>query len=292
MKRFDYFAPTTLDEAVSLLQERGDGGKVLAGGTDLLVQMKEAGLHPSYVVSLRRLSDLRDISFGESEGLRIGAMATMSALEAHPVVRRRFQALHDGARILGSVQTRNMATLGGNVCNAAPSADTTPPLAALGAVAEIAGPAGRRTVPVAGLFSGPAETVLAPADILVAFRLPTPPPRSGGVYQRHTPRAIMDIAVVGVAVQVTLAPDSDVIREARICLGAVAPTPVRAAEAEASLANQAPSDEALARAAELAVQAARPISDVRGSAGFRRHLVRVMTERCLRIAVERAKGGV
>lgn len=288
MKRFEYLAPTTLEEAASLLRERGDGGKILAGGTDLLVQMKEAGLHPSYVVSLRRLSELRGISFSQSEGLRIGAMASMSTVEGHPVVRERYQALYDGACIVGSVQTRNMATLGGNVCNAAPSADTAPPLIVLGAAADIAGAQGRRTVSVEELFTGPGQTVLSPTDILVAFRLPTPPARSGSVYQRHTPRAIMDIAVVGVAVQITLAPESDIIREARICLGAVAPKPIRAPEAEASLAGQTPSDEALARAGELAAQAARPISDVRGSAAFRRHLVRVMTERCLRIAVERA----
>ena len=289
MKRFEYFAPATLDGALSLLRERGDGGKLLAGGTDLLVQMKEAGLHPSYVVSVRRLAELRGVSFSEAEGLRIGAMTDMATVAGHPVVRGRYRALFDGAGIVGSVQTRNMATLGGNVCNAAPSADTAPPLVVLGAVAEIVGPQGRRTVPVQELFSGPGQTVLSPTDILVAFHLPAPPPRSGGVYQRHTPRAIMDIAVVGVAAQVSLAPDGDVIREARICLGAVAPTPVRALEAEASLAGQAPSNEALARAAELAVGAARPISDVRGSAAFRRHLVRVMTERCLRIAVERAR---
>ncbi len=128
MRRFEYFAPAALDEAVSLLRERGDGGKVLAGGTDLLVQMKEAGLHPSYVVSLRRLSELRGVTFSESEGLRIGAMTLMSDIEQHPVIRQRYQALCEGAGVLGSVQTRNMATLGGNVCNAAPSADTAAPL--------------------------------------------------------------------------------------------------------------------------------------------------------------------
>ena len=290
MKRFEYFAPATLEEAVSLLRERGDSGKVLAGGTDLLVQIKEAGLHPPYVVSLRRLSELRGISFAEAEGLRIGAMTDMATIEGHPIIRQRYQALFDGARIVGSVQTRNMATLGGNVCNAAPSADTAPPLLVLDASAEILGPQGRRTIPVQEVFAGPGQTVLSPAEILVAFHLPTPPPRSGGVYQRHTPRAIMDIAVVGVAVQMTLAPERDIVQEARICLGAVAPTPVRAPEAEAALAGQVPSEDVLSRAADLAVQAARPISDVRGSATFRRHLVRVMTERCLRIAVERAKG--
>jgi carbon-monoxide dehydrogenase medium subunit len=197
--------------------------------------------------------------------------------------------LVDGASIVGSVQTRNMATLGGNVCNAAPSADTAPPLLVLGAPVDIAGPSGRRQVPLERFFAGPGQTVLARDEVLLGFVIPTPAPRTGGRYERHTPRAEMDIAVVGVAALVTLEPDRDLIREVRIALGAVAPTPVRVPDAEASLAGQPPSDEAFERAAELAMLAARPISDVRGSAAFRRHLVRVMTARCLRQAVERAR---
>jgi CO/xanthine dehydrogenase FAD-binding subunit len=289
LKRFDYFAPDSLEQAIAILRERGDGGKVLAGGTDLLVQMKEAGLHPSYVVSLRRLRELRGITFDESRGLRIGATTTMAEIEQHPVVQRRYPVLVDSARILGSVQTRNMATLGGNVCNAAPSADTAPPLLVMGAQAEIAGGDGRRQVPLEGFFSGPGQTILGRDDILVSFVIPTPAPRTGAYYERHTTRAEMDIAVVGIAALVTLEPKRDLIREARIGLGAVAPTAVRAPEAEASLAGQPPSEEALKRAAELAAAAARPISDVRGSAAFRRYLVGVMTVRCLRQAVERAR---
>ena len=289
MKRFDYFAPESLDQAIAVLRERGDGGRVLAGGTDLLVQMKEAGLRPSYVVSLRRLRDLRGIAFDDAQGLRIGAMATMAEIERHPAVQSRYPALADGARIVGSVQTRNMATVGGNVCNAAPSADTAAPLLVLGAQADVAGPRGRRQAPLESFFTGPGQTVLERDEILVGFAIPTPAPRTGAYYERHTSRVEMDIAVVGVAALVTLAPDGDVIREARIALGAVAPTPVRAPKAEASLAGQPPSEEAFERAADLAVAAARPISDVRGSAAFRRHLVGVMTARCLRRAVERAR---
>ena len=289
MKRFDYFAPESLEEAVAILRERGDGGKLLAGGTDLVMQMKEAGLHPSYVVSLRRLHELRGIAFDERQGLRIGAMTTMAEIEQHPVVQRRYPVLVDGARILGSIQTRNVATLGGNVCNAAPSADTAPPLLVLAARVDIVGPGGRRQVPLEQFFTGPGQTVLGRDEILVGLAIPTPAPRTGAYYERHTPRAEMDIAVVGVAALMALEPERDVIREARIALGAVAPTPVRAPEAEASLAGQEPSEEAFGRAAELAVNAARPISDVRGSAAFRRHLVRVITARCLRRAVERAR---
>ena len=291
MRRFDYFAPQSLDEAVALLKERGDGAKLLAGGTDLLVQMKEAGLHPSTVVSLHALPELRGVEFDEAQGLRVGAATDMAAVEAFPAVRERFSALADGAAIVGSVQTRNMATLGGNIANAAPSADTTPPLVVLDAVAEVVGPAGTRRLPVGELFVGPGRTVLAPEEIVAAFHLPTPPRRTGSVYQRHTPRKIMDIAVVGVGIRLTLASKGDAIREARICLGAVAPTVIRAPEAEEALTGRPPSEELFAQAAELAQAAARPISDLRGSAEFRRYLVGVITKRCLGIALERAKAG-
>lgn len=291
MRRFDYYAPQSLSEALSILRDRGDGGRVLAGGTDLLVQMKEAGLHPSYVVSLRRVADLQGIEFDEAQGLRIGAMAGMAAIEAEPVVRERFQALFESAGLIGSVQIRNVATIGGNVCNAAPSADTAPPLLVLGALAEIAGPQGRREVPVEGFFVGPGATVLGADEILLALRLPTPPSRTGSVYRRHTARREMDIAVVGVAAALTLDGQGERIEAARIGLGAVAPTPVRAREAEEALAGQRPSDELFARAGELAVAASRPVSDVRASAAYRRELVRVLTARCLGIALERARIG-
>jgi len=289
MRRFDYYAPGSLSEALSILQERGNGCRLLAGGTDLLVQMREAGLHASCLVSLRRLAELRSIDFDEGTGLRIGAGTDMATIEAHPVVHERYRALFEAASLIGSVQTRNMATIGGNICNAAPSADSAPPLIALDAVAEIESPGGRRELAVGDLFTGPGATALGPNEILVALRLPVPPPHAGSVYQRHTPRQEMDIAVVGVGVALTLRPDGQIIQEVRVGLGAVAPTPIRAREAEDALRGQSPSEELFARAAELAVAASRPISDVRGSAAFRQELVRVMTRRCLGIALERAR---
>jgi len=286
MHRFEYFAPQSVAEAVTLLKERGDGVRLLAGGTDLLVHMKEGGLHPSAVVSLHALDDLRGIAFDETSGLRAGAGELLAAVESHEAVRSRYAALAEGAGIVGSVQTRNMATLGGNIANAAPSADTAPPLVVFDAIAEIAGRDGEREVPVAELFTGPGQTVLAKDEMLVAFRLPVPAPHTGSVYQRHTPRKIMDIAAVGVGVRLTL--DGDAIADARVCLGAVGPTPFRATEAEEALAGQPANETTFARAAELAQAAAKPISDVRGSAEFRRYLVGVMTKRCLGIALERA----
>jgi len=290
VKAFDYHSPTTVDEAVQLLHAQ-TGGRPLAGGTDIVVQMKEAATrfpYPSFVVNLRGISELRGIEFSETEGLRIGAAATMAEIAASPVVRDRYQALAEGAGVVGSLQTMNMGTIGGNVCNAAPSADTAPPLLAYEATAVIVGPGGRRVVPIAEFFTGPGRTLLAPDELLAELRLPVPPPGTGGAYQRHTPRKQMDIAVVGVAALLTI--HGQRITRARIALGAVAPTPVHAREAEAALEGQPASEETFARAAELAAGECSPISDTRGSAEFRRHLVRVMTERMLACAVGRAEG--
>ena len=291
MRRFEYFAPQSLAEAIALFGEKGEGGRALAGGTDLVPQIKEGTDKipmPAYVVSLRHLPELRGIEFSERAGLRIGAAVTMAELAESPVVRERYRALADGAGVVGSVQTMNMATVGGNVCNAAPSADTAPALLAYEALAVIAGPDGERELPLAEFWRGPNATALQPGELLRELRLPAPPPNTGGVYVRQTPRKQMDIAVVGVAVLLTL--ESDRIQRARIALGAVAPTPVRAHAAEAALEGQPASEALFAKAAQAAAAEARPISDQRGSAEFRRHLVRVTTERCLQEAARRAQG--
>lgn len=289
MRTFEYFAPSSLQEAIDIFRQQGDGGRSLAGGTDLVVQMKEGATkfpYPSYVVSLRRVPELKGIEFDKSSGLRIGAGATMAEVAASDVVRERYRAVADGAGLVGSLQTMNMATVGGNLCNAAPSADIAPPLLAYEGECRIAGPAGERTVPLESFFLGPGQTALQPSELLVEVRLPPPPSNTGGIYVRHTPRKQMDIAAVGVAALLTLAGER--IERARIALGAVAPTPLRARQAEALLEGQAASEELFAKAAEAASAEARPISDVRGSADFRRHLVLVMTERCLAEAGARA----
>ncbi len=297
MPRFEYFAPQSLPEALTLLQERGEGGRALAGGTDLVVQVKEGGKIPipSYLVSLRRIPELRGIDMNDGDGLRIGATATMTEVAESPLVRERYRALADGAEIVGSIQTMNMATLGGNVCNAAPSADTAPPLLAHEAVAVVAGPQGERELQLEEFWLGPGQTALQPGELLRELRLPAAPASTGGVYVRRTPRKQMDIAVVGVAVLLTLGPStgsgqaSDRIERARIALGAVAPTPIRARKTEAALEGKAASEELFAQAAETAASEATPIDDVRGSAEFRRHLVRVTTARCLQEAAKRAR---
>jgi carbon-monoxide dehydrogenase medium subunit len=249
--------------------------------------MKNGLLKPPCVIDLSGVAALRALEGDGARGLQIGAAVTARELELDPRVRSRYQSLAEGGALVGSVQVRNLATVGGNLCNAAPSADMAPPLMALDATAVIVGPRGQRRVPLADFFVGVRRTVLAPDELLLKLEVPPPPPRSGGTYVRHTPRRELDIAVVGVASQVALS--DGVCAEARIALAAVAPTPVRATAAEASLRGQSVTAQSIERAAELAVEAASPISDQRGSAEFRRHLVRVLTRRTLTTAIERAR---
>jgi carbon-monoxide dehydrogenase medium subunit len=289
LRAFEYHAPTTLNEAISLLQQHGESARPLAGGTDLVVQMKENATKfapPSHIVSLLRVPELTGIEYSESDGLRIGAGATMTDVAESKTIREQYPAIAEGAALVGSIQTMNMATVGGNLCNAAPSADIAPSLLAFEAEAVIVGPSSRRAVSLGEFFVGPGKTVLASDELLAEVRVPALLSGTGSAYQRHTPRKQMDIAVVGVAAALSLAGNS--IERARVALGAVAPTPVRALKAEAALEGQPVSDEAFARAAEAAVEECSPISDVRGSAEFRRHIVLVMTERMLQLAADRA----
>jgi carbon-monoxide dehydrogenase medium subunit len=283
VRRFEINLPTSVDECVKALS--GAGVKLVAGGTDLLPQMKNGLLKPATVVDLSGVAALRALE-ADAKGLRVGAAVTARTLERDARVRGPYASLADSGALVGSVQVRNLATLGGNICNAAPSADMAPPLLALDAEAVIAGPKGQRRVPMQEFFTGVRKTVLGPDELLVEFAIPAPGPRSGGSYLRHTPRRELDIAVVGVASQVTLS--NGVCSKARIALAAVAPTPVRATAAERALEGQPLTPARIEEAARLAVEAARPISDQRGSVEFRRHLVRVLTQRTLTRALERA----
>ncbi len=286
MRRFHLALPRSIEDCLKLLAERGPEAKLVAGGTDLLPQMKNGLIKPAAVIDLSGVADLRVLRREDGAGLRVGASVAAREIELDPYTRSTYPALAESGALVGSVQIRNLATVGGNLCNAAPSADMAPPLLALDAEAIIAGPRGRRRVPMADFFTGVRRTVLAPDELLVELIVPAPGPRSGGQYLRHTPRRELDIAVVGVASQITLS--DGVCRKARIALAAVAPTPIRATAAERALEGQPLTAQQIARAAQLAVEAARPISDQRGSADFRRHLVGVLTRRTLTTALERA----
>jgi len=286
VRRFELILPESVDECIKALAKGGPESKLLAGGTDLLPQLKNGLLKPARVIDLSGVARLRSIEVGNGRGLKIGSAVTARTLELDRTVRASYLSLAESGALVGSVQIRNLATLGGNICNAAPSADMAPPLLALDAEAVITGPKGERRVPIAAFFTGVRRTVLAPDEILVELVVPNPGAHSGGNYLRHTPRRELDIAVVGVASQLTLA--NGRCTKARIALAAVAPVPLRAAAAEQVLEGQAVTPDLIKRSADLAVDAARPISDQRGSADFRRHLVRVLTRRTLTTALARA----
>jgi aerobic carbon-monoxide dehydrogenase medium subunit len=281
--KFDFVAPRSPEDAVAQLRERGPGGKLLAGGTDLLLQVKARALRPAYVVDLSHLESLARLEYRRGEGLWIGSMVRMRAIQQSALRRDGYGVISDGASLVGSIQIRNLATVGGNLCNAAPSADIAPPLIAANARPEILGPAGSRTIPLDQFFLGPHRTVVGPEDILLGVLVPERNGHSGGSYLRHTPRKEMDIAVVGVGSSVTV--EGGRFVDARISLGAVAPTPIRAKRAEAVLVGQAATADVIEASARLAPEEARPISDVRGSADFRRHLVQVLTRRTLHEAL-------
>lgn len=285
MRRFELALPRTVHEVLRVLSERGSDAKLLAGGTDLLPQLKNGLLKPACVVDLSGVEHIRALR-ADGGRLHVGAAVSARTLERDAVTRKTYTSLAESGALVGSVQVRNLATLGGNLCNAAPSADMAPPLLALDAEAVIVGPKGERRVPVTDFFAGVRRTVLDADEILLEIVVPSPGPRSGGNYLRHTPRRELDIAVVGVASQLTLS--DGVCAKARIALAAVAPVPLRARAAEHALEGKPVTPEAIERAAELAVGAAKPISDQRGSADYRRHLVRVLTRRTLRTALTRA----
>ena len=287
MRRFELALPRSVDEALRVLSDRGPEAKLLAGGTDLLPQMKNGLLKPACVIDLSGVARVKALQ-PDAAGLRVGAAVPARALERDATTRSTYTALSESAALVGSVQVRNLATLGGNLCNAAPSADMAPPLLALDAEVVIVGMKGERRVPLADFFTGVRRTVLAADEMLVEIVVPAPGLRSGGNYLRHTPRRELDIAVVGVAAQLTLA--NGVCSKARIALAAVAPVPLRARQAEQALEGKPVTPEAIERAAELAVGVAKPISDQRGSADYRRHLVRVLTRRTLCTALTRAGG--
>ena len=280
--------PGSVKECVQALAQHGASAKLVAGGTDLLPQLKNHVLKPGVVVDLSGVAPLRELG-ADANGLRIGAAVTARELERDARLQGpRYRGLAESGALVGSVQVRHLATVGGNICNAAPSADMIPPLLALEAEAVIAGPRGERRVPLRDFITGVRKTVLGPDELLVELVVRDPGAGSGGAHLRHTPRRELDIAVVGVGSQVTVA--NGVCTKARIALAAVAPTPVHATAAERALEGQALTAQKIEEAATLAVEAARPISDQRGSAEFRRHLVRVLTRRTLTTALARANG--
>jgi carbon-monoxide dehydrogenase medium subunit len=278
MKAFEYFAPRSLAEATEVLAKYQGEARTVAGGTDLLLKMKAGRLSPKAIVNIKRVPELRGLTFNSH--LTLGALTTLEEIKQSSMIRERYPALSDAAATMASVQIRNLATVGGNLCNAAPSADLAPILIALNAAARLAGIEGERRIPLEDFFTGPGTTVLAPGELLVSLEVP--PPAGPSVYLKHSPREHMDIAVVGIGLALRgYNPLSQECAEPRVVLGAVAPVPLRARRAEAELTGGPLAAERIDRAAKIAAEEAKPIDDVRGSAWYRRRMVAVLTRRGL-----------
>lgn len=289
MRDFDYQAPGTVAEAVALLAGGNGVARPLAGGTDLIDHVRTGRLEPNLLVDIKRIAELNVLEAGD-DGLRVGAAVPCRRIAREAVVRERYSALADSASIIGGIQIQNRASMGGNLCNAGPAADSTPSLIALGAVCVLAGPNGTREVPAESFCTGPGRNVLEPGELLVEFRLPARPANSGSHYRRFIPRNEMDIAVVGVGASVVLDDSRENFVSARIALGAVGPTPLFAEEASNGLAGQPVNDASITAAAEAARLITTPIDDMRGTAEYRIHVTGVLVDRVLRAAVARARG--
>ncbi len=278
--------------ALALLSEKGRRARPLAGGTDLLPQLRQGRWNLDSVVDIKRIPELTRIVFGVDTGLTVGSAVTCAEFCENPDVRALYPGLVDAASIIGGAAIQGRATLGGNLCNAAPSGDSIAAMIVYGAEVVVAGPDGKRTLPVAEFCTAPGATVLVPGELVVALRVPVPQPRTGAHYVRFIPRGEMDIAVVGAGAWVALSVDQRQITEARIALSAVAPTPLLVETAGMYLEGKAPTEAAFAEAAALAQEAASPIEDTRGTVAQRRHLVGVLVKRALRGAVERASAQI
>jgi CO/xanthine dehydrogenase FAD-binding subunit len=283
MKRpepFDLYQPTTLHEASRLLKDNGAGGRFLAGGTDLVIAIKEKGLVPKYLVDLKKVPGLSGIQENVDGSITIGALTTMREIETDPLLSKKYPFLCQSAAEVGSIQIRNRATVGGNMANATPSADVAPSLIALDAIAKIVGAAVERTVALEEFFRGPGQSIMSPEEILTEIIIPKTSPQLVGEYIKFSPRDMMDLAYVGVAVIYNLAADKR-CNGVRIVLGAVAPTPIRARQAESVLEAQILTESLATTAGEEAAKASKPISDVRSSADYRRAMVSAMTKRAI-----------
>lgn len=288
LPKFEYLEARTIEEACSLCAQYKGKAKVIAGGTDLMVLMRNQAVKPEYIINMKTISNLNYIR-SNGGGLRVGALATMNDIENSSLLREKLPALADTAHCVGSPQVRNAATIGGNLCNASPAADTAPILIALGAKVKIKSLKGERSIALEEFFTGPGQTVLGDDEILTEIEIPQPAAHTGSVYLKLPARTAIDLAVVGVAAVVTLNSQGKDIVDAKIGLGAVAPTPIRARSAEGVIKGGAVSDELIGRAAQAAAGEAKPISDIRGSASYRKEIVKVLTNRAIRQAVNLAK---
>jgi carbon-monoxide dehydrogenase medium subunit len=309
MKKFDYLKPKTLEEVLGLLNQYGEKAALIAGGTDVLVMIKQKTVAPDVLISLQGIPGLDQIQYDDS--LRIGPMVTHRIIEKSKLIRKEFSALADAVDVLGSIQIRNVATIGGNLCTAAPSADTAPPLLVMAAQLKLKDAKSERTIPIDQFFTGPGETLLQQGEILTEILIPKPLPNTGSAYWKHQRRQALDLPILGVAVLLSLnkasitcsdilcattpistvlhslEEDDLVCREVRIALGVVAPTPMRAVKAENLLRGKKMSDELLEEVAAMAAKEAQPRDSIRGEAWYRRDMIKVLVKRMAMKSIER-----
>ena len=290
MKWIDFEKPNTVEDAVKLLSDSGGNARAMAGGTDLIVMLRvgHPRVNPDVVVDIKSIPELNALSYDASKGLTVGAAVECYKIYGDDNVNSHFSALNDSATLIGGTQIQGRASFGGNLCNAAPSGDSIPNMIAHRAVATITGPSGTREVPVEDICTGPGQTSIGSDELLISINFPSNGAGFGANYIRFIPRNEMDIAVAGVGASVTI--EDGKFTSARVSLASVAPTPLLVEEAGEALVGQPVSEGAIQKAADLAKAAAKPISDMRGTADYRKHLCDVLTRRALNTAVERAQG--
>ncbi len=283
---FTYAAPESVDEAITLLGQYGGKAKLMAGGTDLINFIKTKAIQPEVVIDIKGIPDMEQLEYDPKKGLTIGALTKLIDIEKSPVVKKEYPALAEAVHLIASTQIRNKGTLVGNVCNASPSADSVPALFVLDAKLTVKGANGERVIPIGEFYQGFKKLALAEDEIVTGIVIPPMPDNSRAAYKAHTVRKAMDLAIVGVAANLTI-DEAGICREAKVALGAVAVSCVRAPKAEAVLVGQKITPELAAKAGEEAMKDCRPISDVRASAEYRHDMVRVFTKRAVLAALDR-----
>ncbi|MBT3553456.1 MAG: xanthine dehydrogenase family protein subunit M [Rhodospirillaceae bacterium] len=276
---FQYLAPKDPAELAAMLAEHGDAARILSGGTDLLVQMKSPGLRPDYLIDITGLEELSNIKFDDGAGLVIGGAAKLEAVMDTPVVKEKYHGLWQSIETIGARQIRTMGSLGGNLCNASPAADTPPALVAFGAEVTIGNAEGDRSILLEDFILGNRQTALATGEYLKTITLPAPPENSASAYHHFRVRGGMEIAMAAVAVYLELDAKAQTISDAKIVLGVVGPAPIRATGAEQMLIGQKPDEALLQKAAQSCADQSRPIDDYRASAEYRREILKVLFER-------------
>lgn len=280
MKPFKYLSPTTVEEAIALHGQHSETSKYIAGGTDVIVRVKEGWLEPDYLISLKKIEDLSELHKNDATGeLSIGALVTHATLEKSLMIQNEYPIIYDAVSNIGSLQVRNVGTIGGNLINAVPSADGAIPLIALDGMALLHGPDGERSVAVKDLFIEPYKTILKPKEILKKITIPPQSPHTGSAYIKFGRRAAMELPLIGIGVLLTLNDDLETCTKARICLGVAAPTPMRAFDAENLLVGKKIDENILIETGKIAADESKVRDSVRGKAWHRKEMIRVHVRR-------------